>query len=112
MVKSFPGGACRVNTIMKNDTQVSEVNRRDFIKGGSMASLMTLMGGVLISPPRANAADADVPKKPKNPPIKCGVIGCGPWGREILQSLARMGNAPVVAVCDTSSAMINRGKKE
>jgi predicted dehydrogenase len=104
----------RVDTIMKNDTQVSEVNRRDFIKGGSMASLMTMMGGVLISQPRAQAADAaaDAPKKPKNPAIKCGVIGCGPWGREILQSLSRLGNAPVVGVCDTSEAMINRSKKD
>jgi predicted dehydrogenase len=97
---------------MKNETQISEVNRRDFIKGGSMASLMTLMGGVLISPPRAQAADAEAPRKPKNPPIKCGLIGCGPWGREILQSLSRMGNAPVVGVCDTSDAMINRSKKD
>src|ERR1041384_6343617 len=97
---------------MKNETQISEVNRRDFIKGGSMASLMTMMGGVLISQPRAQAADAAAPSKPQNPPIKCGLIGCGPWGREILQSLARMGNAPVVGLCDTSDAMINRGKKE
>ena len=98
---------------MKNDTQISEVNRRDFIKGGSMASLMTMMGGVLISQPRAHGADAaaEAPTKPKNPPIKCAVIGCGPWGREILQSLSRLGNAPVVAVCDTSEAMVNRGKK-
>lgn len=98
---------------MNNETQISEVNRRDFIKSGSMASLMTLMGGVLIPPQRAQAAEAAAPgKPPKNPPINCGVIGCGPWGREILQSLARMGNAPVTGICDTSSAMINRGKKE
>ena len=97
---------------MNNDMQVSEVNRRDFLKGGSMASLMTLMGGVLINPARSRAADANAPQKPKNPPINCGVIGCGPWGREILQSLARLGNAPVTGVCDTSTAMVNRGKKE
>jgi predicted dehydrogenase len=97
---------------MKNDTQISEVNRRDFIKGGSMASLMSLMGGVLISPQRTQGADADAPKKPTNPPINCGVVGCGPWGREILQSLSRLPNAPVVAVSDTSPAMVNRGKKE
>jgi predicted dehydrogenase len=112
MVKSFPGCACPGVKIMNNDTQVSEVNRRDFLKGGSMASLMTLMGGVLITPERAQAADADAPKKPKNPPIKCGVIGLGPWGREILQSLSRMGNAPVTGVCDTSTAMVNRSKKD
>lgn len=114
MVKSFPGGDCRGDMIMNNETQISEVNRRNFIKGGSMASLMTMMGGVLISQPRANGADAAAPApgKPKNPPIKCGVIGCGPWGREILQSLSRLGNAPVVGVCDTSEAMINRSKKD
>jgi predicted dehydrogenase len=102
---------------MNKETPFSEVNRREFIRGGSMASLMTMMGGVLINGARANGAEAAAPAaaapgKPKNPPINCGVIGCGPWGREILQSLARLGNAPVIGVCDHNSSALNRGKKE
>jgi predicted dehydrogenase len=99
---------------MNNETQISEVNRRDFIKGGSMASIMTMMGGVLLTPARTQGADAAAaaPKKPINPPIQCGVIGCGPWGRDIVQQLGRLPNAPVLGVADHNTAMANRAKKE
>lgn len=41
--------------------------------------------------------------KPAGPPVNCAIIGLGTQGREILTSLAKMGNtsAPVVAICDT-----------
>jgi len=97
---------------MNNEAQISEVNRRGFIKGGSVASLMTMMGGVLLSAPRAQGADAAAPKKPSNPPVKCGVIGCGPHGRDIMQQLARLGNAPVISVADINEGAANRGKRE
>jgi predicted dehydrogenase len=97
---------------MNNERQNSDFNRRDFIKSGSAASLMTMMGGVLISEARAKAADAAAPKKPSNPPIKCGVIGCGPWGRDIVQQLGRLPNAPVAGIADVNSAAVNRGKKD
>jgi predicted dehydrogenase len=99
---------------MNIESHISEVDRRGFIKGGTMASLMTMMGGVLLS--RAAdpvpAAGEPATKKAINPPINCGVIGCGPRGREILQSLARLPNAPVVGVCDHNESAMNRGKKE
>jgi predicted dehydrogenase len=41
--------------------------------------------------------------------VKLGVIGIGPWGREILNTLARLPQAEVVAVCDTYAAMAKRG---
>lgn len=100
---------------MNIESQISELDRRGFIKGGTMASLMTMMGGVLLNQPRAEGADAapaEEPKKPTNPPVKCGVIGIGPWGREILQTLARLPNAPVVGICDHNESAMNRGKKE
>ena len=60
-------------------------NRRDFLKGGSAATLMTMLGGVeLIA---QNAAPADT--KPAGPKLKVAVIGAGAWGREILNTLAR-----------------------
>lgn len=96
---------------MKNDLQISEVNRRGFIKGGSMASIMSLMGGVMLAPARAQAP-ANEPKKPSNPPIKCAVIGCGPRGREIAQQLSRLGNAPVVALCDINESAANRTQRD
>ncbi|HSR49970.1 MAG TPA: Gfo/Idh/MocA family oxidoreductase [Acidobacteriota bacterium] len=33
-------------------------------------------------------------------PVSCAVIGCGRWGREIIESLAAMPEARVVAYCD------------
>lgn len=73
---------------------------------------MTMMGGVLVSAPRAQAADAEPPKKPINPPTKCGVIGCGQWGREIIQQLSRLPNAPVAAIADSNEGAVRRGKKD
>ena len=56
-------------------------NRRDFLKSGSFASLMSLMGGVELfaqttSPPTEES-------KPAGAKLKIGVIGLGAWGREI-----------------------------
>ena len=37
------------------------------------------------------------------------VIGLGAWGREILNTLARLPEAEIAALCDTYSAAIRRG---
>src|SRR5687767_10593524 len=99
---------------MNNDLPVNDVNRRDFIKGGSLASIITMMGGVALNFPKANAAEAAgaEPKKPTNPPLPCGVIGAGPWGREIVQTLGRLANAPVVAISDHYESALNRAMKD
>lgn len=88
----------------------ADLNRRDFLKGSSMASLMALLGGVpLIAPSRA--ADAPAAAAPSGDTVKCGVIGCGQWGRDLLNTLARLPSAEVVAVCDTYAAMLRRAKE-
>lgn len=43
-------------------------------------------------------------------PLKLGLVGCGAWGREILNTLARLASAEVAAVCDTYPAMLRRTK--
>jgi predicted dehydrogenase len=83
----------------------SEFNRRDFLKGSSLATFMMMMGGVAIQTPKAKA---DVLAKPVGPTVKCALIGCGSWGREILATLARFPNAQVVAVCDTYAPFLRR----
>lgn len=91
-----------------------DVNRRDFLRGTSVATLMALMGGVKITAQDA-AKDPAAPKggpeakKTVGPPVNFGVIGLGNWGREILNTLARLPNAPVVAVCDAYSVSLRRG---
>lgn len=83
-----------------------DVSRRDFLKGGSLATLMAMMGGVeLIAQP---TPEAEGPKKLVLPKVKVAVIGLGPWGREILDQLGRLEQADVVALCDNYPAMLKR----
>ena len=70
-----------------NKNESAELNRRDFLKGGSFATLMTMLGGVeLIIPAPVQAAELEtlVPFQ-----VKCAVIGLGTWGREIIATLSR-----------------------
>ncbi len=39
------------------------------------------------------------------------MIGCGIWGREILNTLAVLPNAPVVAISDTYATFLRRAKE-
>jgi predicted dehydrogenase len=81
-------------------------NRREFLKGGSVATLMTMLGGVdLFAQTNATPAQEATPTGPK---LKVAVIGLGPWGREILTALARVPQADVAGICDNYSAMVRR----
>src|SRR5438046_1117282 len=89
-----------------NNTESVELNRREFLKGSSFATLMTMLGGVeLITPTPARAVDLEtlVPFQ-----VKCAVVGLGAWGREILATLSRLKTAQLVAVCDTYPVSLKR----
>ncbi|MFO1514326.1 MAG: Gfo/Idh/MocA family oxidoreductase [Verrucomicrobiota bacterium] len=91
------------------DSNETGFNRRDFLKGGSLATLMAMMGGVeLIAQP---ASETKTETK-SGAIVKVAVIGLGPWGREILDQLARIPlkdtHAEVVAICDNYPAMLRR----
>ncbi|MDB6019223.1 MAG: hypothetical protein JWR19_3712 [Pedosphaera sp.] len=90
-----------------------EFNRRQFIRGTSFGTLMMLMRGV---PLRAEenasaAAPGATTYKTMGAPVACGVIGCGVWGREILNALARLPNAPVVAIAETYEPFRRRAQE-
>lgn len=85
----------------------SGFNRRDFLKGGSFATLMAMMGGVQLLAP-VDEARAEESKEPKFK-LKFGVIGLGAWGREMLDQLGRTPEAQIVAVCDHYPASLKRG---
>jgi predicted dehydrogenase len=100
-------------------TQQSEnagFNRRDFLKGSSFATVMTMLGGVqLIAQP---APEKESEKKPKTK-VKVAIIGLGPWGREILDQLGRLEAAEeltvqpeIVAICDTYAPMVRRSSNK
>ncbi|MBI1178403.1 hypothetical protein GC207_13285 [bacterium] len=87
--------------------QSADVDRRAFIKGASMSTLMMMMGGTILVPSR-DAIGAEAAKHPNTPPVKCGVIGCGTWGREIVAALGQLPNAPITAMCDTYGPYLRR----
>jgi predicted dehydrogenase len=87
----------------ETENQALDFNRRDFLKTGSAATLMTMLGGVELFG-QAAAAPATEP----DVKIKVGVIGLGTWGREILNTLAVVKQADVAAICDTYAASVRR----
>jgi predicted dehydrogenase len=93
-----------------NKTEHSDdLNRRDFLRGGSFATLMMLLGGVPIRAAEdASAGGQPARAKSQPQPVKLGLIGCGQWGRDILEALAGIPHGPVVAICETFPAWLNR----
>ena len=88
----------------------SAFNRRDFLKGGSVATMMTMMGGVELFAQAEPKKEGEA-KKP-GVKVKCALIGLGPWGREILDQLGRIPleepHAEIAAICDSYPAMMRR----
>jgi predicted dehydrogenase len=91
------------------------LNRREFLANSTaFGSLMLMMGGVplLADDAKTNAAPGgDTGFSTVGKPVSLGVIGCGLWAREILQTLALLPNAPVVALCDNYKPFLNRAKE-
>jgi predicted dehydrogenase len=85
----------------ENEYDALGVNRRDFLKSSSFATLMTMLGGVQLfgqTPPEP-APEAK---------IKVAVIGLGNWGRELLNHLGKLKTADVAAICDSYGASVRR----
>src|SRR3954452_25031752 len=93
------------------NTEQIDLNRRSFLRTGSMTTLMAMMGGVAL---KAEDKPQDAPAAPEEkhvgPAVNCAVIGCGVQGRDIINTLARLPNAPVLTVCDTYEPFLRRGK--
>ena len=82
-----------------------DFNRRDFLRGGTLATLMSMLGGVELRAEDPKGADGKTLSGPK---VKIGIIGLGAWGREILGTLQRKPEADIVALCDTYAVMLRR----
>ncbi len=104
----------------------SDLNRRDFVRAGSVAAFIAALGGVPVTAQTAAQAQAaaeagadktlPIPKadpnyqeKPPGPPVNFGIIGIGAQGRELIAQLNKLPNAPIVALCDTYKAAFKRG---
>jgi predicted dehydrogenase len=94
----------------ENEKRIQDYNRRDFLKSGSAVTMIAMLGGVEVlaqtnAVPPSQAATA-------GPKIKVAVIGAGRWGREIISTLARIPQADLAAICDTSKSARDRAAKE
>src|SRR5215471_6264294 len=90
----------------ENESSGSDFNRRDFLKSGSVATLMTMMGGMELLG-QTNSAPAGETKV-VGEKVKVAVIGLGAWGRELLNTLGRIPEAEIAAICDTYAASLRR----
>lgn len=85
-------------------------NRRDFLKSGSFATLMTMMGGVPLFAQSDAAPAGEAKSSLAN--FKVAVIGTGVWGREIINTLATLPQADIAAICDTYPSALRRAAKD
>ena len=86
--------------------KLDSIDRRQFLKNSSFASMMMMLTGGATTAVAQTAAESN-PEAAANP-VPCGVIGCGEQGREIVSTLARLPNAPVVAICDHYGGWLRR----
>jgi predicted dehydrogenase len=90
----------------ENENDALGYNRRDFLKGGSLATVMTMLGGVeLLGQTNQPSGGESKSEKVK---MKVAVIGLGTRGREIINTLALLDQAEVAAICDTYPAALKR----
>ncbi|PWU10460.1 MAG: hypothetical protein C5B50_25505 [Verrucomicrobia bacterium] len=100
-----------LRSLSMNESDSLDVNRRRFIKGGSAATLMTMIGGVeLLGQTNAPTAAAQGIKPTFK--TKVAVIGLGQWGRELLKVLTLVERAIVAAICDHYPVALRRGAED
>jgi predicted dehydrogenase len=88
-----------------NNPSGADLNRRDFLKGSSLATLATLLT-IPADQAKATAVGEDGLEAPE---VTCAVIGLGFWGRErILPTLDRIPGAQIAAICDNFPPLLRR----
>ena len=82
--------------------QQQDFNRRDFISsaGGSLAAMAAMMQAFEARAQESEGKETARRTDDSTPPVKMGLIGYGPHGREIARNLAQLSSAPLVAVSD------------
>ncbi len=91
----------------EQNNQTGELNRRDFLQRGSLATLMTMVGAVELVAEKP-ADDEKTEYSTAGEKVKCAVIGLGSRGREMVQTLMLLKQADVAAGCDTYPAALKR----
>jgi predicted dehydrogenase len=78
--------------------------RRDFLKGVSAGLLVLLTDEELLA---ARVGQEAVP----GPPVKCGVVGLGQWGKEILAASSRLPSIQITALADTYEPYLKKARE-
>lgn len=86
----------------------SDWSRREFLKGGSWAATLGLLGGIELMAPSAGAASVEAVEG-QSRTLGCAVVGLGRWGRQMVSTLSQIPQAEVLAVCDDYPTMLRRG---
>jgi predicted dehydrogenase len=77
--------------------------RRDFLKGVATSLVLLLTENDF-------AASAPLQDPPiTGPPVRFGVVGLGPWGKQIVTSLSGLPSAQIAAICDTYQPYLTKG---
>jgi predicted dehydrogenase len=86
------------------------LDRRDFLKQGTVAPLAAMVGAIAI-PPLLRPSPLRARAHTGREPVQCGIIGFGEWGRELATTLGRLKTAHVAAICDTFPVMLQRAAR-
>jgi len=80
----------------------SAVDRRAFLRttAGTLALLLSREG--------LTAAQTAAAPAPSGPPLRFGVIGLGPWGREMLDAMGRSESTIAGGICDVYEPFLKR----
>src|SRR5262245_26158123 len=88
---------------MRPSLEPIDFNRRDFLRGGSLASL-----AALIDNRRARAEEEQKEVQKAVTAIPTAVIGLGNRGRETITQLGALTNATISAICDNYPPSLRR----
>jgi len=93
--------------------QKHDVNRRNFIAAGSSLAAMAAMMQAFEAKTEESGDESTTRRTDDStPPMRMGLIGYGPHGREIARNLAQLPSAPLVAISDNYGPMLRRSKRE
>jgi predicted dehydrogenase len=85
----------------------SPMSRRNFLKKGSLAPLVGMIGGMEIKAEPTSRREGPA----RASPVNGAIIGFGQWGREIAATLERIEEIDIAAVVDTYDVMLTRARR-
>lgn len=93
----------------------SRLNRRNFLKTGSLGALGLLAGtGFELkaqTPSSVKKTAALSSKEPSGPVVNFAIVGVGLWGRELIDTLSTISEAKIHTVCENYPAYLRRATK-